>query len=227
MDNEYKLEFKAKHWDSFLSRSFPTARSKYTDEMFNFVWNQYSISDRSYHNISHIENCFDTFSFLLNSNIYDIEALTIAIWFHDVIYDSRQNNNEEQSAILAKAFCYALNCTEEFSNKVEQLILFTKHNKKASTVDEKIISDVDLAILSSSPLEFWDYSKGIRQEYSWAPDIVYYPNRLKFLENLLLKKSIYYTKNFNKSYKQFPSRAADAKSNIALEIKYIKGILNK
>ena len=73
------------------------------------VFNCHSERHRKYHNLSHV------YALLNDADIYekeirDFNAVCFAIWFHDVIYQTRRNDNEEKSAefalnILKKTQC--------------------------------------------------------------------------------------------------------------------------
>src|SRR5215470_11849955 len=62
----------------------------------------YTASDRHYHDLRHIETLLGLAD-ACASAITDREAVEAAIWFHDAIYDTRRNDNEERSAGLAVA----------------------------------------------------------------------------------------------------------------------------
>ncbi len=57
----------------------------------------YSQPHRYYHNLHHIAEClaeFDSVRHLASQPV----AVELAIWFHDAIYDTRAQDNEERSA---------------------------------------------------------------------------------------------------------------------------------
>lgn len=83
----------------------------------------YSESGHFYHTLKHLEKCFSHFD--LAKRLARIPAeIEIAIWFHDAIYDTRRNDNEENSAIWAENVIRDCGLLPE---RIGDLILATKH----------------------------------------------------------------------------------------------------
>lgn len=226
-----------KKWDKLLLQidSNPDfSNTDFFDATFEILFQNYFYDTyRYYHNASHINNCLEILEEIkiyYKANLPKKEpnylAIELAIWFHDFIYDTRKNNNEEMSALAAKQFILG---TEDYTiiKNVESLILFTKYNCEPTTIEEKILLDIDLSVLGGYPAEYNDYSENIRKEYYWAPDFVYYFGRLKILEDIINKKQIYYTDYFidNHYFGRDESIELNARKNIGDEIKYIKSRL--
>jgi predicted metal-dependent HD superfamily phosphohydrolase len=208
-----KNAIKELYWDSLLSDP---------NNIFDLIYSFYTSKNRYYHNINHIVNCqqqLDGFVSEFNRQILpgesynDFKEIRLALWFHDIIYDARLNNNEELSAILAKELIRPFS---EVYDNVPDLILFTKHNRAAENFNEEVISDIDLSILGAYSREYQKYSDAIRLEYGFVPDYAYYAGRLKILESIIGKEHIYYTEYFRDLYE------TSARINIREEIKCIK-----
>ena len=60
----------------------------------------------------------------------DPTALEAAIWFHDVVYDGRRTDNEEQSANIADAALEKLDAPMTLRERARQLILLTRHDRR-------------------------------------------------------------------------------------------------
>lgn len=206
-----KAEIKSLYWDILISDP---------NNIFDLIYSFYTSGNRYYHNIEHIINCQQQLDGFIKNNEYlnmtNINELRLALWFHDIIYDARLNNNEELSAILAEELLRPI--AESYDN-VPELILFTKHNRVANNFNEELISDIDLSILGSFHKEYKKYSDGIRLEYGFVPDYQYYQARLKILQSIYNKDRIYYTRYFKNLYE------VSAKQNVLQEIKFIKEIL--
>jgi predicted metal-dependent HD superfamily phosphohydrolase len=72
-------------------------------EMFERITKAYAETHRRYHTAAHINAClreFDSVRSLARSGP-EVEA---ALWFHDVIYNTRASDNELQSAEMASRF---------------------------------------------------------------------------------------------------------------------------
>jgi len=210
------------YWDDLFSDP---------NNIFDLIYSFYTSGNRYYHNLDHIVNCqqqLDGFIEEFNrnnksgENFNDFKHIRLALWFHDIIYDARLNNNEELSAILATELIMPFS---EVYEGVDKLILFTKHNRPAFNFNEELMSDIDLSILGSFHKEYKKYSDSIRLEYGFIPDYQYYSGRLELLESLFLvdschaRDNIYYTDYFRNLYED------QAKKNIAEEIKWIKAKL--
>lgn len=103
----------------------------------------------------------------------------VALWFHDIIYDPKKNDNEKMSSEYAKAFLESINLAPDVISKIEHLIALTKHPSCPETCDEKYIIDIDLAILGLNKEHYDSYESSIRKEYGFVPTILYKRGRKK------------------------------------------------
>src|SRR5687767_6949665 len=62
----------------------------------------YAERHRHYHNQQHIAECLAEFD-AARHLVRQPEAIELALWFHDAVYNPRAGDNEERSAALAKA----------------------------------------------------------------------------------------------------------------------------
>lgn len=161
---------------------------------------RYSESHRAYHNWTHVLDCLDEFK-TAQVIAEDAAAVEMAIWYHDVVYDSKAKNNEEQSAELAAKVCDEVGIAESRKRKVKNLILATKKHE-ATEGDAAIVVDVDLSILGRDPIRFRDYENQIREEYNWVSDEAFASGRVSVLEGFLARPVIYSTEFFRDKYEQ-------------------------
>lgn len=164
---------------------------------------QYAEKHRFYHTIEHIKACLGFFD-EVKSSISDAKSLEIALWFHDVIYDPIRNDNEAKSALFAKSFLESIHDSDYDIQKIEKLILQTKHPSKPTNSDEKYLIDIDLAILGASIELYNRYETWIRKEYKRIPDLLYKKGRKKVLNSFIDLERIYQTDYF---YKKFEVQA--------------------
>lgn len=145
--------------------------------------------NRPYHNWNHIENCLSFFDHQLKQHSTD--ELLFAVVYHDAIYNPNSKTNEEDSVSVAK-----LDLAGEGLdlNKIERLILATKHefNKKFHDDETQCMVDVDLSILGSDTDDYIDYTNKIREEYNHVDDLSFSKGRIDFLKRLLSKSAIFY-----------------------------------
>ena len=167
----------------------------------------YNKNQLAYHNLTHIADCLRKFR---DSNhlAQDPLAIEVAIWFHDIIYDPKASDNEEQSACVAKSFLL----DSPLAHKVFELILDTSHHQEPQNNDGKLICDIDLSILGSDTEDYLAYAKAIREEYSWVSSTDYTRGRSKVLENFLSRERIYSLPFFEEKYEQ------QARSNLSQEL---------
>jgi predicted metal-dependent HD superfamily phosphohydrolase len=71
----------------------------------------------------------------------------LAIWFHDAIYDTHSQENEERSAELASRRILEAGGGADLVKSVVGLILATKAHDAALIQDAALLIDVDLSIL--------------------------------------------------------------------------------
>src|SRR5262249_45039432 len=126
----------------------------------------------------------------LGSNAEHLDAVRLAAWLHDVIYDSRASDNEERSARYAEQLCQELSIPK--GSLVGSLILKTKTHDAGRDADALVLIDADLAILGANETEYRNYAQNIRREYAWVPELAYRDGRRKVLHRLLERPSIYY-----------------------------------
>jgi predicted metal-dependent HD superfamily phosphohydrolase len=162
---------------------------------FDEVIAAYSESGRFYHTLNHLEECFSHFDSAkrLARSPAEIE---IAIWFHDAIYDTRRNDNEENSAGWAVNVIQESGLSSTVAERIAGLILATKHKVKPHDPDASLFVDVDLSILGASTNRFDEYERQIRQEYAWVPENEFRQGRTKLLRNIWAREHIYFTQFF-------------------------------
>lgn len=98
----------------------------------------YTQEDRAYHNLSHIEHCLRELGELKHLN-ESFDELLFAIIFHDVIYDSKADDNEVRSAEEAATCLNQLGWSAFFDeSKIRSYILATDHKTEPSCVDYEL-----------------------------------------------------------------------------------------
>ncbi|PWU20136.1 MAG: N-methyl-D-aspartate receptor NMDAR2C subunit [Verrucomicrobia bacterium] len=161
----------------------------------------YSEPPRHYHNLRHISEClaeFDSARHLAQTPV----AVELAIWFHDAVYDTHAQDNEEKSAGLATCCLAKAKASDELSKSVAALVLSTKSHDSSLHPDAPLIVDVDLSILGKARELFQEYESQIRSEYAWVPEAVFAAKRAEILEHFLARVRIYTTTHFFEKYEQ-------------------------
>lgn len=161
----------------------------------------YSEPIRSYHGVSHLVSCLQTFD-EVREYAEQPDQVELAIWFHDAVYDSRRDDNELQSADLLVAHAKACGIPRSTRESVYRLVLATDHKTPPSTPDEYLLVDIDLEILAADEVEFDRYEGAVRQEYSWVPEELFRQGRRQVLESFSSRDQIYRTKPFRQLEEQ-------------------------
>jgi predicted metal-dependent HD superfamily phosphohydrolase len=184
-----------------------------SQEMFQTIEHHYSEPHRAYHNALHIDECLREFD-LVREQAMNPVALELAIWFHDVIYDPRASDNEEQSARFAIGCLKEVNRT--LAHQVSNLILTTRSHLAGSIDDTALLLDIDLSILGKSTERFAEFEAGIRNEYAWVPIEVYRQKRAEILSGFMKRERIYATESF---YNRYESTARCNLSKLIAELR--------
>lgn len=190
---------------------------KYTkdNDVLNYLWEEinssYSSKNRYYHTLQHIENLIWELTSIKES-INCWEAILFASYYHDIVYEVHQHNNEEKSAELAESHMKKLGVDNNIIELSISQILATKLHQKTSNSDINYFLDADLCVLGSSWETYLDYSQNIRKEYGIYSNEVYSAGRIKVLEHFIHKERIFTTEHFYKKYEK------NALTNINREI---------
>jgi predicted metal-dependent HD superfamily phosphohydrolase len=172
-----------------------------SQDVFEELIRAYSSAERFYHNLAHIEDCFSIFdqTKFLAAHPEEVE---LAIWFHDAIYDTRRNDNEQKSAEWAKSVIIQTGLDDPIAERVVRSILATRHHAEISDKDPQLMVDVDLSILGREPDVFWRYEENIRKEYAWVSENVFRQKRIEILRGFLDHQHIYYYENYREIFEE-------------------------
>jgi len=185
---------------------------------YNEIVNLYSIPKRAYHNWEgHIARGYIDLKEVINLGLAEHPNRLKYSWdLHDCKYYPERHNNEEQSAAYAYRFALDRGLSVEFAGESKKLIVITKHIEVPKTIDEKIMVDIDLAVLGYPFPEFNQYRKDIREEYSFVSPPLYKEGRIALLQRFLGKKPLYQTDYFRNKYE------AKARDNLKRAIEDLK-----
>lgn len=159
----------------------------------------YQASSRHYHNLRHIEHCLVELG-TLRQSCEDANAVALAVWFHDLVYDATRHDNEERSTAAAADMMRHAGLSQSLIDKVRDLILVTKHAAPAEAQDARLLADIDLSILGQPESVFDEYDRAIRREYSHVSDHDFSEGRARILQLFLERSSIYSTPEMKERY---------------------------
>ena len=152
----------------------------------------YAEPQRAYHTGVHLEECFG-----LLDEVRDLAQrpgeVSLALFYHDVVYAPRRKDNEARSAEQAAKALRAAGAAEATIARVETWILATRDHGDIDDADAALVVDIDLAILAAAPARFAAYQEQIRREYRWVPSWIYRRKRAEVLRQFLERQPLYRT----------------------------------
>lgn len=164
------------------------------DNLYDEIEQDYT-TDRHYHDLRHISNCLDFLDCVAHDQVH-VLAVKAAIYYHDIVYDSKAKDNEEQSADIAALRLEAAGYRSDFCERVREIIMATKHTGNAVGPEQQLMCDIDLAELGADWMTFVVNNENIRQEFSWVTDEKWREGRGQFLGGMLARPKIFYTRPF-------------------------------
>jgi len=200
-----------------LEQTFRELIGRYASDrsLFQTMWNEietcYSAPSRHYHNLGHLEHMLLELR-QIDTRIKDLDTALLAVFYHDIIYDPANNNNEEESAELAARRLDEIAFPKEQIEKCKTMILATKTHNEVPDPDVNYLTDSDLSVLGQRWDIYFTYSNNIRKEYSMYPDLLYKAGRKKVLKHFLERERIFKTEFFFNKYEH------RAKENLTREI---------
>ncbi len=171
-------------------RDFP-GRSALGQELVR----RYGSVSRSYHDARHLLEVLDAVD-AMTEEAEDVEAVRLAAWFHDAVYDVRAPDNEERSARLAETVLPAYDIDDATVAEVARLVRLTEtHDPHAGDRNGEVLCDADLAILASDKSRYTTYVDGVRAEYRHVDDRTFAIGRAAVLRQLLGLAGLFRTKH--------------------------------
>ena len=186
------------------------------EALWNELIQRYGEPHRFYHTLLHVAELF-TWMDTYQKEIQKPAVVAFAILYHDIVYDTNRDDNEEKSAELAKDHLQRLKITATIINQVVQFILATKTHEvpdnSENANDLKFFLDFDMAILGSDWKVYQHYSENIQFEYQQYTDDLYKAGRKQALEQMASKPFLFYSPTFKRLLE------GKARENIEKEMK--------
>ncbi len=215
-----------------MARQLPTSQ---TDGRFEAVWQRnllknaassdiaaslsrlYSERARHYHTMDHIDFCLSVFD-QVSSLTSNPDAVELAIWFHDAIYNFPIQDNERLSAeFFMQASQDSLSTA--LREKVYKMVMATVHDVVPTDPDEQMMVDIDLSSFGRPWEQFARDGENVRRELAYLSDADFYPRQINFMTGLVSRDNFYNLAWFREKYE------AQARSNVSryLQILHDKG----
>jgi predicted metal-dependent HD superfamily phosphohydrolase len=163
---------------------------------------RYAEPHRAYHGQTHIDALLSGLAEAVR-HVANRDAIELAIWYHDAIYDPGATDNEARSADLLIAEMHGLACLSLVS-VAERMIRATAGHElppdlsETSRIDTAIFLDLDMAVLGAEPAAYDLYEAGIAAEYIPVHGLNdFRAGRAGFLRGMLGRKRLFQTEHFH------------------------------
>lgn len=211
------IDFFETNWMTCMSGLGIATESTRAHDAFQQCLRAYQEDGRAYHTLQHLRECLHLANEVADLDV-DRHAITLALWFHDVVYDVHAHDNEARSADVATAFLESVSSSTDLQQNIRRLILATAHNVPLQSMDERLVCDIDLSILGAPSPRYVQYTQQVRQEYAFVPAALYATKRIEILEAFLARAHVYALPSFVDRFEK------QARSNIAMEIRGLQSV---
>jgi predicted metal-dependent HD superfamily phosphohydrolase len=167
---------------------------------------RYGEAHRRYHVWNHVETLLKLKEWC-RDDVFNHQAVELAIYFHDAIYEPGEDDNEKRSADLMRAVLEKEVAPVNLE-VARALILATASHDVPGDLENPVRSDcavfldMDLAVLGAAPDVFEAYGAAIREEFIEFPDGEWSLGRRKFLLSMLDRKTVFHTPRFRQTYEK-------------------------
>jgi predicted metal-dependent HD superfamily phosphohydrolase len=164
----------------------------------------YGSPGRSYHDQRHLAEVLDRLADLG----CDDQAVLLAAWFHDAVYDGAPDDEERSAAWAERAL------PSSIGPEVARLVRLTQSHRPADGDPAgQALCDADLAILASSRGRYAEYASDVRREYAHVSDEDFARGRAAVLNDLLAKPALFQTERGHELWE------AAARANVTAELR--------
>jgi predicted metal-dependent HD superfamily phosphohydrolase len=162
-----------------LAGDSPTSRTEWAALVA--AWSE---PHRRYHDLAHLAAVLGIVGELAGA-APDPDAVRLAAWYHDAVYDPLRSDNEEVSAERARAGLRGLVADDRLAEVVRLVRLTAGHDAAPDDANGAVLCDADLAVLASPPEAYAGYASAVRAEYGHLSDEEFIAGRITVLEHLL------------------------------------------
>ena len=197
-----------------LHRHWPDLLADRTDVRDRLL-EAYGAPHRRYHDTRHLEEVLDHLDHLLaGADLPPAErdAVVLAAWYHDAVYDGRPDDVERSAELAARTLAGAGAPAALVAEVVRLVRLTLQHQPAHGDLAGQALCDADLAILAAGPQRYTEYVTGVRQEYSHLDDDTFRHGRAQVLRALLDKPRLFHTPEARKAWE------AAARANVSDEL---------
>lgn len=177
------------------------------------IVDSYDEAGRHYHDRAHLgsvlhhldwakENVTETQGLFDPEKQKLFDTVELALWYHDVVYNPKAQDNEAQSRNRLLTEARQLGIAEDVAKEAAALVDVTARHMTARGRAENIMVDCDLASLGETPTAFMRNNANIRKEYAHVPAPLFTVGQNKIMGAFLKEKRIYKTEAFYRCYEE-------------------------
>jgi len=168
----------------------------------------YADPARGYHDLLHLTEVLTHVDELMVPDDPQRDAVLLAAWFHDAVYDGRGDDEERSAQLAADSLG-----DSPLGREVARLVRLTATHRPADEDHAgQVLCDADLGILAADPARYAAYTAGVRREYAHVPDTEFAAGRATVLRALLAKPTLFHTDRARERWE------ARARANIEAEL---------
>lgn len=178
---------------------------------------RYSQPHRRYHATGHLLAVLELVDELAQ-DADDPDAVRLAAWFHDAVYDPARADNEERSARLAERALGEAGVPAALVAETARLVRVTaEHAPSEGDRNAAVLCDADLAILATDRDHYDAYAAAVREEYAFVPEEAFRGARAAVLRDLLALPRLFHTPLGYARYEEA------ARHNLRTELERLEG----
>ena len=176
-----------------------TADTGAIEEIGQSLLNRWADEHRHFHNLRHLAAVLHRVDELAEET-HDPDLVRLAAWYHGAVFNAERkvadaSHGGEQStasAILAHDELTGLGVPARAADRVAALVnAIVRHAPDPTDFDAAVLNDADLAMLAAEPQRYKDYKAAVRAEYAHIPVDLYLKARIRVIERLLARKSLF------------------------------------
>jgi predicted metal-dependent HD superfamily phosphohydrolase len=164
------------------------------ERWFDDIVTWHRAPDRHYHGVRHVRWVVDHVRRLADERTLttgQIDRLVAAAFFHDVVHDTRRDDNEGASAAVARRALTELGWPDDAIEEVAAMIAATAEHGPVDDETTAVLLAADLGVLAADPAGYGDYVRGVRREYAHLDDAAWTAGRTAFVRSTLARDHIF------------------------------------
>ncbi|MFI2365688.1 hypothetical protein [Promicromonospora sp. NPDC019610] len=176
-----------------------TADTEAIEAVGQSLLDRWADENRHFHNLRHLAAVLHRVDELAEET-HEPDLVRLAAWYHGAVFNAERkmadaSQGGEQttaSAALADKELTELGVPARAADRVAALVnAIVRHAPDPADFDAAVLNDADLAMLAAEPQRYKDYKSAVRAEYAHIPAEDYLRARIRVIERLLARKSLF------------------------------------